>query len=107
MTEIYTTLIILADTYSEYTPKGWGWGLHPITPRVYPRYMKNTIGLLEEFCMNHARENKREIERIGEKMLKIYFSLLLSTSLYFSLKIHFQNHSYKNRSLSGFSPNIF
>jgi hypothetical protein len=30
--------------------------------------MKNTIGLMVEFCMNEARENRRECERIGENV---------------------------------------
>jgi hypothetical protein len=47
MTEIYTTLIILADTYSEYTPKGWG--LRGYTPApIYEEYYRIDGGVLYE-----------------------------------------------------------
>ena len=44
-------------------------------------------------------------ERMREKQRENVKNIFLSISLYFSLKIHIQNPSYKNRSLSGFWPN--
>ena len=57
--------------------------------------MKNTIGLMVEFCMNEARENVREINKI---IFSLLFSLVLSS-------IPFPKPPYKNSSLIGFDLN--